>query len=145
MDAAQLPCPLPAPPPRGGGSSAWRLAARPSTGDARRRRGTTTTRPRKVVNRRRGRNWSGRRKACLSFEIQHLSIMLATKYRVSQKVSDWVRLTLIWMFHSSCPTALPSLPISHQPKQNWADNGTAKISQPNPGQRPVWTPCRLVI
>ena len=25
------------------------------------------------------------------------------------------------MFHSSCPPALSILPISHQPKQNWAD------------------------
>ena len=36
--------------------------------------------------------------------------------------------TLIRMFHSSCPAVLPIiLPISHQPKQNQADSGTAKI------------------
>ena len=52
---------------------------------------------------------------------------------MSQQVSDWVRLTLIWMFHSACPSALPSLPISHQPKQNWTDGGTAKI-EVNPTQ-----------
>ena len=37
------------------------------------------------------------------------------------------------MFHSSCPTDLPILPISHQPKQNQADSGTAKIKV-NPTQ-----------
>ena len=54
-------------------------------------------------------------------------------YRVSQQVSDWVGLTLIQMFLSSCPAALPTLPFSHQPKQNEADSGTAKIKV-NPTQ-----------
>ena len=40
----------------------------------------------------------------------------------------WARLNLILMFHSSCPTTLPILPISHQPEQNWADSGTARVS-----------------
>ena len=42
-------------------------------------------------------------------------------------------LTLIWDVPPSCPAAQPLLPNSHQPKQNWADNGTVKI-QVNPTQ-----------
>ena len=52
---------------------------------------------------------------------------------VSQQVSDLVGLTLILMFHSSGPAALPIQHISHQPKQNGADSGTIKIKV-NPTQ-----------
>ena len=45
----------------------------------------------------------------------------------------WVGLTLIWMYHPSCPAALPILPFSHQPKQGQADSGIAKIKV-NPTQ-----------
>ena len=50
-------------------------------------------------------------------------------YRVSHQVSDlgWVGLTLILMFHSSCPAAQPVLPILHQSRENWADCGISKI------------------
>ena len=36
-------------------------------------------------------------------------------------------LTLIWDVPPSCPAAQPVLPISHQPWQNQAEGGTAKI------------------
>ena len=36
------------------------------------------------------------------------------------------------MFHHLTHPAKPFLPISHQPKQNLAEGGTNKISQPNP-------------
>ena len=39
----------------------------------------------------------------------------------------WVGSTLVCIFHSSWPPALPILPISHQPKQNQADSGTSHI------------------
>ena len=39
----------------------------------------------------------------------------------------WVGLTLIRKFHTSCPVAKHILPNSHQPEQNWADGGIAKI------------------
>ena len=44
-------------------------------------------------------------------------------------ISWWnsVRLTLIWDVSPSCPAAQPALPISHQPRQNQAEGGTAKI------------------
>ena len=38
---------------------------------------------------------------------------------------------LIWGVPPSCPAAQPVLPISHQPRQNQAEGGTAKI-QVNP-------------
>ena len=42
----------------------------------------------------------------------------------------------------SCPAAQPLLPNSNQPRQNWADSGTPKISQPpNPGLRADESPC----
>ena len=56
----------------------------------------------------------------------------------------WVGLTLILVFHPSCPVVKTLLPNSHQPRQNWADSGTLKI-QVNPTQvhehmgRPVQT------
>ena len=34
-------------------------------------------------------------------------------------------MTLVWMFHPSCPATLLDLPNSHQPKQNRADQGRA--------------------
>ena len=37
-----------------------------------------------------------------------------------------VGLTLIWGVPPSCPAAQPVLPISHQPRQNQAEGGTAK-------------------
>ena len=45
----------------------------------------------------------------------------------------WVGLTLIWDVPPSCPAAQPVLPISHQPRQNQAEGGTAKIKV-NPTQ-----------
>ena len=44
-----------------------------------------------------------------------------------------VELTLIWDIPPSCPAAQPVLPISHQPRQNQAEGGTAKIKV-NPTQ-----------
>ena len=40
------------------------------------------------------------------------------------------------------PFSSASQPHSHQPKQNWADGRTTKISQPNPGPRADESPCR---
>ena len=48
-------------------------------------------------------------------------------YTVTQLSQTLVVMTWIWMFYSSCTAALLILPISHRPKQNWADRGTAKI------------------
>ena len=45
----------------------------------------------------------------------------------------WVGLTLIGDVPPSCPGAQPVLPISHQPRQNQAEGGTAKIKV-NPTQ-----------
>ena len=45
----------------------------------------------------------------------------------------WVGLTLIWDVPPSCPAAQPVLPISHKPRQNQAEGGTAKIKV-NPTQ-----------
>ena len=39
----------------------------------------------------------------------------------------WVGLTLIWEVPPSCPAAQPVLLISHQPRQNQAEGGKAKI------------------
>ena len=57
-----------------------------------------------------------------------------------------IGLSLTRMFHSSCQAAMPMQPILHQPKQNPADNGTAKSksSQPNPGPSPARTPCTMI-
>ena len=44
-----------------------------------------------------------------------------------------VGLTLIWDVPPPCPPAQPVLPISHQPRQNQAEGGTAKIKV-NPTQ-----------
>ena len=40
---------------------------------------------------------------------------------------------MIWDVPPSCPGAQPVLPISHQPRQNQAERGTAKIKV-NPTQ-----------
>ena len=34
---------------------------------------------------------------------------------------------MIWDVPPACPAAQPVLPISHQPRHNWADSGTLKI------------------
>ena len=60
------------------------------------------------------------------------NIMLKV-YRVTYHLATWVELTLICMFHSICPATQPILPYSHLPKQNRADNETAKIKV-NPTQ-----------
>ena len=58
-------------------------------------------------------------------------------YRVTHQVGNWVGMTLIWVFHPSCPATQTFLPNSCLPKQILADSGTeiAKLpyqSQPNP-------------
>ena len=40
----------------------------------------------------------------------------------------WVGMTWICDVPPSCPAAQPVLPISHQPRQNQAKGGTAKIN-----------------
>ena len=66
---------------------------------------------------------------------------------MSQQVSDSVgltKLTLIWMFHSSFPAALPIRQICHQPKQNGADSGTIQIKvNPTQVRDVLGTPCIL--
>ena len=54
---------------------------------------------------------------------------------------SWVRLTSIYDVPSSSPLAQPFLPISHQPKQNQAKGGTAKL-RVNPTQQSdqMWRP-----
>ena len=56
-------------------------------------------------------------------------------------MDSWVGLTYDVLLY--CPDAQPILPTSHQPKQNQAEGGTAKIilSQPNPTIRPDGDPC----
>ena len=58
----------------------------------------------------------------------------------------WVGLTLIWDVPPSCPAAQPVLPISHQPRQNQAEVGTAKIKVNPPQVRPPGdvSPCRPI-
>ena len=58
---------------------------------------------------------------------------LGVVYRVGHLVVLWVGLTLICYVPPSCPAAQPVLPISHQPKQNQAEGGTAEIKL-NPTQ-----------
>ena len=50
-------------------------------------------------------------------------------YRVTH-VSNWVGLTLISVFHLSCPATQPFLPHSHQPEQNLAEP-KSKSTQPS--------------
>ena len=46
---------------------------------------------------------------------------------VTHLLQTWVGVTLIWDVPPSCPAAQPALPVSHQPRQNQAEGGTAKI------------------
>ena len=67
-----------------------------------------------------------------------------TKTTGSQNSSEtWDGLTLIWLFHSSCPIALPILCLSLiSTKQNWIGRGTAKNKvNPIPAPRPAVSPC----
>ena len=56
----------------------------------------------------------------------------------------WVRLTLIWIFHSSCPNAQPIRPVYfNSPSRICREWNTQHQSQPNQGSRPAVTPCTL--
>ena len=60
------------------------------------------------------------------FKLHNLAQLL---YRAGGPIS-WqtsVGLTLIWDVPPSYPAPQPVLPISHQPRQNQAEGGTAKI------------------
>ena len=56
---------------------------------------------------------------------------------------SWVGLTLICDVPPSCPPAQPVLAISHQPKQNLAEGGTAKIKA-NPATQEDGPPCSAI-
>ena len=60
-------------------------------------------------------------------------------YRVTH-VSNWVRLTLISVFHLSCPATQPFLPHSHQPEQNLAE---PKSKSTQPRNQPNESPCNV--
>ena len=57
--------------------------------------------------------------------LHHMSVVESTAW--FSRSRTWVGLIFIWMFQSSCQAALPILPFSPQPRQKWADSGTAKI------------------
>ena len=63
-------------------------------------------------------------------------------YRLSHQLADlgWVDLRF-GDVSQSWSVALPFLSKSHLPKQNWANSGTAKISQSNQGSRADGTLC----
>ena len=62
-------------------------------------------------------------------------------YRVTLVVSDLGWVDFDFYVPSSCLAALPVLPNSQLPKQNWASMGYQNSSQPNPGPRPPVSPC----
>ena len=70
----------------------------------------------------------------LQVEIENMTrsvILIFTGWSISPQ--SWVGLTWIYDDTLSCPAAQPLLPTSHQPKQNQAEGGTAKIKV-NPTQ-----------
>ena len=55
-------------------------------------------------------------------------------------VRDYILLTLFIKVPQSYPTAVPFLPNSHQPKQNWADSGTTEAKSTKPSPSLPWLP-----
>ena len=57
---------------------------------------------------------------------------------------DWVRLNLIWMFHSACRSALPSLPtsLSFSLGRIWQILEHPKSKSTQPRSETCWAPCK---
>ena len=60
-----------------------------------------------------------------SCSLKWCSIIKNTEWGIHS--DSWVGLTMIYDVPPSCPPAQPLLPISHQPMQNQAEGGPAKI------------------
>ena len=75
-----------------------------------------------------------------------IKVPIVLQYSTGRPIS-WrtsVGLTWIWDVPPSCPSAQPLLPTSHQPRQNQAEGGTAKIIV-NPTQLSEQMPLPVVV